>query len=173
MGKYKRKEKHFINNQIRAKEVRVVGNGENTIMPKEEAIKKAKEQNLDLVEINRNSSPSVCKIIDYKKFIFEQKKKKKEIEKKSVKQELKEIRFSSPNIEQNDIDYRLDQAKKFLKKKNKVKFTVQFKGRQMAYKDVGKKLLLEVSDSLEDWGVAESMPKMHGRRMEITLKPVK
>lgn len=175
MSKYKKsrrkRNKHNINTDIRSKEVRIVGDGGNEIMLTSEAIKKAKSLGLDLVEINSSSSPSICKILDYKKFLFDQKKKKKELEKKTVKQGLKEIRFSSPNIEKNDIDYRLKQAVKFLKGNNKVKFTVQFKGRQLRFKEVGKKLLLEVANDLEEYGVAESMPKMTGRKMEITIKP--
>lgn len=170
--KKQKEEEHRINHRIRNVDtVRLVGdNVEQGVYSIKEAIVLAKSLDLDLVEISPGAKPPVCKIIDYSKFLYDKKKKEKEIKKKSKKIQLKEIKFG-PNTEENDLSYRKDQAIKFLEKGNKVKVGVFFKGRQMAFKERGEKLILEFIQSLSDYGTAENMPKMNGRRMEVIVKP--
>lgn len=167
-----KKEQHRINNRIRVNEVRLVGDNIDSqgIYSKSEALSIADDTGLDLVEISPNANPPVCKIMDYQKFLFDKKKKEKEIKKKSKKIQIKEVKFG-PNTEENDLSYRKDNAIKFLKKGNKVKVGVFFKGRQMMFKEKGEKLILEFAQSLSEYGTVENMPKMNGRKMEVIVKP--
>lgn len=166
--------KHRINRNIRGLEnVRLVGdNLEVGVYDIREAMSLATEMELDLVEISPKADPPVCKIIDYTKFLYNQKKIEKDMKKNTKQIQTKEIKFG-PNTESNDINYRSEQAIKFLGQGNKIKATVFFKGRQIAFKDRGEKLLLEFIQSLSDHGLPEYMPKMNGRRMEVTIKPKK
>jgi len=142
------------------------------ILPVDEAIKMAQEQGLDLVEISPNAKPPVCKIIDYSKFKYEQKKKQKEIKAKSQKTVVKEIRFG-PNTDTHDLEFKTKHALNFLKEGNKVKAYVQFFGRSIVYKDRGKDLLRSFAESLEEYAKVEQYPKMEGRRMIMMLTPLK
>lgn len=164
--------KHRINRNIRGVyNVRLVGdNVENDIFSFREAMNIAEDLELDLVEISPKADPPVCKIIDYKKFLYEQKKREKDMKKNSKQTQTKEIKFG-PNTESNDVNYRSEQAKKFLEQGNKVKAVVFFKGREMSFKDRGERLLLEFVQSLYEHGTPEYMPKMIGRKMEVTIKP--
>ena len=132
----------------------------------------AEEQNLDLVEISPKADPPVCKIIDYKKFLYEQKKRQKEMKSKASKIEVKEIRFG-PNTDDHDFNFKLKHAEKFIGEGNKVKAYVFFKGRTILFKDKGEILLLKLAQALEDVAVVESMPKLEGKRMIMFLAPKK
>ena len=151
--------------------VRVVGeNIEVGIYPINEALKMADDQGLDLVEISPNAAPPVCKIIDYKKFLYEQKKKKKEIKAKSAKVVVKDIRLG-PNIDDHDFNFKLKHAMKFLEDGAKVKVDVFFRGRSIIYKDKGEIVLLRFATELEDVGKVERMPKLEGKRMIMIITP--
>ncbi len=130
----------------------------------------AREQNLDLVEISPKADPPVCKIIDYSKFKYEQKKKQKEIKQKSQKTVVKEIRFG-PNTDDHDFQFKLNHAKGFLKEGAKVKAYVHFVGRTIVFKERGEMLLLKFAQELEDLGKVEEMPKLVGKRMTVMLAP--
>jgi translation initiation factor IF-3 len=132
----------------------------------------AEEQELDLVEISPNAKPPVCKIIDYKKFLYEQKKKQKELKSKQSKVVLKEIRFG-PNTDDHDFEFKLNHAKKFLSEGSKLKAFVFFKGRSIVFKDRGEILLLKFAQELEDYGVVETMPDLQGKKMIIMINPKK
>lgn len=132
----------------------------------------AEEKELDLVEISPNANPPVCKIIDYKKFLYEQKKRQKEMKAKAVKVVVKEIRFG-PNTDDHDYDFKLKHAQKFIDEGAKVKAYVFFKGRSILFKDKGQILLLKLAQALEDVATVESMPKMEGKRMIMMLAPKK
>lgn len=160
-----------INHMIRAREVRVVGdNVETGIYPLDEALRMAEEQGLDLVEISPNANPPVCKIIDYNKFLYERRKKEKEIKAKSAKSEVKELRFT-PNTDDHDFEFKLRHAEKFLKEGNKVKAYVQFKGRAIMFKERGELILLKLAERLAEVGSLEGMPKLEGRRMHAVIAP--
>jgi len=151
--------------------VRVVGeNIEVGIYPINEALKMADDQGLDLVEISPNAAPPVCKIIDYKKFLYEQKKKKKEIKAKSAKVVVKDIRLG-PNIDDHDFNFKLKHAKKFLEDGAKVKVDVFFRGRSIIYKDKGEIVLLRFATELEEVGKVERLPKLEGKRMIMIITP--
>jgi translation initiation factor IF-3 len=153
--------------------VRVVGdNVENGIYNLKEAIKMADEQELDLVEISPQANPPVCKIIDYKKFLYERKKKQKEIKAKSTKIVVKEIRLG-PNIDDHDFNFKLKHAKKFLEDGAKVKIDVFFKGRTIIYKEKGELVLLKFAQELEEYGKVEQLPKLEGKRMIMMVAPKK
>lgn len=132
----------------------------------------AAEADLDLVEISPSANPPVCKIIDYKKFLYEQKKRKKEMKSKAVKIIVKEIRFG-PNTDEHDFNFKLKHAENFIKEGVKVKAYVFFKGRSILFKDKGEILLLKLAQALEDVATVESMPKMEGKRMIMMLSPKK
>jgi translation initiation factor IF-3 len=155
-------------------EVRIVGEKYNDIYSLEDALKLAEKEELDLVEINPKSIPPTCKILDYQKFIFDKKKKKKEIEKNNKKnqQDIKELRFG-PNTDSHDFDFKKRHAEKFLKNGDKIKAYVFFKGREMAYKEKGEILLLNLIQDLRDISKVESLPKMEGNRMITYLSPKK
>jgi translation initiation factor IF-3 len=156
---------------IRVPQVRLVGdNIEVGVYPTQEALKMAQEQALDLVEISPNADPPVCKIIDYNKFLYEKKRKEKEMKAKSKASEVKEIRFT-PNTDDHDFDFKAKHAEKFLKEGNKVKAYVQFKGRAIQFKERGELLLLKFAERLNDSGVLEGMPKMEGKRMLAIWAP--
>lgn len=168
----KRKE-HRTNEEITTSEVRVVGeNIESDVYPIEKALKMAQEMEVDLVEISPTAKPPVCRLIDYKKFLYEKKKKEKEQKAKSKQSEVKEIRFT-PNTDDHDFDFKAKHAYKFLQDGNKVKCYVQFKGRAIMFKDRGELLLLKFAERLADVGSLESMPKMEGRRMIAIFSPKK
>lgn len=169
----KREPEHKINNLIRAPKVRVVGeNIESGVYSIEEALKMARQLELDLVEISPNADPPVCRLVDYNKFLYEKKKKDKEQKAKSKQSEVKEIRFT-PNTDEHDFDFKAKHAEKFLKDGNKVKCFVQFKGRSILFQDRGELLLLKFAERLGEYGALESMPKMEGRRMIAIFTPKK
>lgn len=141
-------------------------------MPLDKALKKADEAELDLVEISPNADPPVCKIIDYKKFLFEQKKKQKELKAKQTKVTIKEIRMG-PNTEDHDFNFKLKHAKSFLEDGAKVKAYVFFKGRSIVFKDRGEILLLRFAQELEEFGTVEQMPKLEGKKMIMMINPKK
>lgn len=144
--------------------------GGNAVLPVEKAIKLAQDNELDLVEISPNAVPPVCKIIDYAKFKYEQKKKQKEIKANAAKVVLKEIRFG-PNTDDHDFNFKLKHAINFLKEGAKVKAYVHFVGRTIVFKERGEMLLLKFAQALEDVGIVEQMPKLEGKRMNIFLAP--
>jgi translation initiation factor IF-3 len=144
--------------------------GGNAVLSVEKAIKIAEENELDLVEISPNAVPPVCKIIDYAKFKYEQKKKQKEIKANAAKVVLKEIRFG-PNTDDHDFNFKLKHAVNFLKEGAKVKAYVHFVGRSIVFKERGEMLLLKFAQALEDYGVVEQMPKLEGKRMNIFIAP--
>lgn len=137
-----------------------------------EAIQIADDLGLDLVEISPNANPPVCKVIDYKKFLYEQKRKAKEMKSNAAKVVLKEIRFG-PNTDEHDFNFKLKHAIKFLQEGNKVKADVFFKGRSILYKEKGEILLLRFAQELEDYGKVESLPKLEGKRMIMMISPKK
>lgn len=139
-------------------------------MDVKDAIKKAEESNLDLVEISPNAVPPVCKIIDYKKFLFEQKKKQKELKSKQSKVVIKEIRMG-PNTEDHDFKFKLNHAISFLKEGAKVKAYVFFKGRSIVFKERGEILLLKFATELEEYGTVEQLPKLEGKKMIMMVNP--
>ncbi|MGN0088346.1 MAG: translation initiation factor IF-3 [Candidatus Limimorpha sp.] len=164
---------HKINNRITASMVRVVGEaGDNEIHPIREALRMAEEAGLDLVEISPTANPPVCKIMDYKKFLFDQKKKQKEIKAKQVKVVVKEIRLG-PQTDDHDFEFKLNHAKRFLEEGAKVKVDVFFHGRSIAYKEQGELILLKFAQALEDFGKVESLPKLEGKRMLMMVAPKK
>jgi translation initiation factor IF-3 len=142
------------------------------IYPLREALKMADEKELDLVEISPNADPPVCKIIDYSKFLYQQKKKQKEMKAKTQKIVVKEIRFG-PNTDDHDFEFKLRHAEKFLKDGAKVKAYVFFKGRSILFKEQGEILLLKLATALEDLGTVEQMPKLEGKRMIMMISPKK
>ena len=167
-------EKHRINEEIKAKEVRVISaDGEQLgIMPIKEALAKAEELNVDLVEIAPNADPPVCKLIDYGKFLYQLEKKAKEAKKKQKIVEVKEFKIR-PWIDQHDFSYRLDQMKNFLQEGNKVKITVKFKGRELMHTDMGFELTNKVIDELKDFCEVEKPAKMEGKNIVVVLTPKK
>lgn len=167
------KQQYRVNEQIHVREVRVVGdNIESAVMSTREAIQLAEEKGLDLVEISPNAAPPVCRIIDYSKFLYQQKKRQKEMKAKQVKIEVKEIRFG-PQTDDHDYNFKLKYAKEFLSEGNKVKAYVFFKGRSILFKEQGEVLLLRFANDLEDYGKVEQMPVLEGKRMTIFLAPKK
>lgn len=162
-----------INERIRVPKVRLVGEGrEPQVLATADALKLAQEEDLDLVEISPNADPPVCKILDYKKFLYNQKKKQKELKAKQSKVVVKEIRFG-PNTDDHDFNFKLEHAKKFLKEGSKVKAFVFFRGRAIVFKDRGEILLLRFAKELSELGSLEQMPKLEGKRMTIMLNPKK
>jgi translation initiation factor IF-3 len=167
----RREAEHRINHFIRVPQVRLVGdNVEVGIYQTNEALKLAQEQGLDLVEISPNADPPVCKIIDYNKFLYDKKKKEKEMKANAKVSEVKEIRFT-PNTDEHDFNFKAKHAENFLKEGNKVKAYVQFKGRAIQFQDRGQLLLLKFAERLAEVGNLESMPKMEGRRMLAMFAP--
>ena len=168
-----KEDQHRINSKIRAEEVRLVGdNVEIGVYPIKKALEIADEQGVDLVEISPNAVPPVCKVMDYKKFVYEQKKRDKAIKSKATKVVIKEIRFG-PNTDNHDYEFKKKHAEKFLKDGAKLKAYVFFKGRSIIYKDQGEILLLRLAQELEDYGKVEQMPKLEGKRMIMFIAPKK
>lgn len=165
---------HRINEKIRGVHtVRVVGEGvEQGVYPYEQALRMAQDMALDLVEISPTADPPVCRIVDYKKFLYDLKKKQKEIKAKQSTVEVKEIRFG-PNTDEHDVNFKLKHARAFLTEGHKVKAFVFFKGRTIVFKERGEILLLKFAQDLEDVGLVESMPKLEGKRMIMFLIPKK
>lgn len=162
---------HKINERIRANQVRLVGeNIEVGVFSIQQALQIAQQQELDLVEISPNADPPVCRVVDYKKFLYEQKKKKKELKANTVKQEVKEIRFG-PNTDEHDFEFKLKHAEKFLKEGNKVRAYVFFKGRAIVYKERGEVLLLQFAQKLQDIGKVEQLPRLEGKKMFLLMSP--
>ena len=171
MKKDNLKGQHRINEQIRAKEVRIVGdNIEPTVVSIQEALRLAEENEADLVEISPNAVPPVCKIIDYSKFLYQLKKKQKELKAKQVKVEVKEIRFG-PQTDDHDYNFKLKHAENFLKEGAKVKAYVFFRGRSIVFKEQGEILLLRFANDLEEYARVELMPKLDGKKMNMILAP--
>ncbi len=153
--------------------VRVVGEGiETSVMSIQDALKLADQMELDLVEISPNADPPVCKIADYQKFLYQQKKKQKEIKAKTVKVVVKEIRFG-PNTDEHDYNFKLKHAMKFLEEGAKVRAYVFFKGRSILFKEQGEVLLLRFANDLEEYGKVEQLPRLEGKRMIISFSPKK
>lgn len=165
--------KHRINGNIRVPEVRLVGdNIEVGIYSIQAALKIAEDQELDLVEISPQAEPPVCKVMDYRKFLYDQRKKQKEIAAKTQKVVLKEIRFG-PQTDEHDYEFKLKHAIKFLQEGAKLKAFVFFKGRSIVYKDQGEILLLRLAQDLDDYGKVEQLPALEGKRMSVILAPKK
>jgi len=153
--------------------VRVVGDGiETEVMGIQDALRLADQMELDLVEISPNADPPVCKIVDYQKFLYQQKKKQKEAKAKAAKIVVKEIRFG-PNTDDHDYNFKLKHAMKFLEEGAKVRAYVFFKGRSILFKEQGEVLLLRFANDLEDYGKVEQLPRLEGKRMIISLSPKK
>lgn len=162
---------HKINNLIRSSNVRLVGeNIEVGVYTLGQALTLANEQELDLVEISPNADPPVCRIVDYKKFLYEQKKKKKEQKANQSKSEVKEIRFG-PNTDEHDFEFKLKHAENFLKDGHKVRAFVFFKGRSIVYKERGEVLLLQLAQRLTETAKVEQLPKLEGKKMFLILNP--
>ncbi|MGN6439912.1 MAG: translation initiation factor IF-3 [Agriterribacter sp.] len=164
-------QEHRTNHMIRVPQVRLVGdNVEVGVYNTQEAQRMAQDQGLDLVEISPNADPPVCKIIDYNKFLYEKKKKEKEMKANSKVSEVKEIRFT-PNTDDHDFNFKAKHAEDFLKEGNKVKAYVQFKGRAIMFKERGELLLLKFAERLAEIGIPEGLPKLEGKRMLIIFAP--
>ncbi|WP_255504408.1 translation initiation factor IF-3 [Mesonia sp. HuA40] len=168
-----KEDQHKINDKIRAKEVRLVGdNVEMGVYPIEKALAKAEELGVDLVEISPNAKPPVVKAMDYKKFLYEQKKREKALKAKATKVVVKEIRFG-PNTDDHDYEFKKNHAIGFLKDGAKLKAYVFFKGRSIVFKDQGEILLLRLAQDLEEYGKVEQMPRLEGKRMNMFIAPKK
>lgn len=168
----KMKNQYRVNEQIRVREVRVVGDDGSTVMPTRQALDIARDKGVDLVEISPNAQPPVCRIIDYSKFLYQQKKRAKELKAKQVKQEVKEIRFG-PQTDDHDYNFKLKHAKEFLEEGNKVRAFVFFRGRSILFKEQGEVLLLRFASDLEEYGKVEQMPALEGKKMFLYLSPKK
>ncbi len=162
---------HRINERIKANEVRLVGDNVTVgIYPIQEALRIAQDLELDLVEISPTAEPPVCKAIDYKKFLYEKKKKEKETKANAKQSEVKEVRFT-PNTDDHDFDFKTKHAEGFLKDGNKVKAFVQFKGRAIMFKERGELVLLKFAERLAEVGQPEMLPKLEGKRMFLMMTP--
>ena len=172
--KQKAEDELNINEEIKAPQVRLVGDNipEQGVYPIAKAMALADELELDLVEISAKADPPVCKILDYQKYLYQQRKKAKEMKNNSSKIVIKEIRFG-PNTDDHDFDFKLKHAQEFLQEGSKVKASVFFKGRSIVYAEQGEKLLLRFAVELEEYGRAEQMPKLEGKRMLMMIAPVK
>ena len=168
-----RQDKHRINRKITTEELRLVGdNVEIGVYKLSQALAIANEQDLDLVEISPKAVPPVCKVMDYKKFLYEQKKREKTLKSKAAKVVVKEIRFG-PNTDDHDYNFKKKHAEKFLKEGAKLKAFVFFKGRSIIFKEKGQILLLRLAQDLEKLGKVEQMPKLEGKRMIMFISPIK
>ena len=167
------KNQYRVNEQIRAREVRIVGEDvESIVMPLNKALALAEEKELDLVEISPNATPPVCRLIEYSKFLYQLKKRAKEQKAKQVKIEVKEIRFG-PQTDEHDYNFKLKHSISFLQDGDKVKAYVFFKGRSILFKEQGEVLLLRFANDLEEYGKVEAMPKLEGKRMIVNISPKK
>ena len=173
MKKDNLKSQYRVNEQIRAREVRIVGDDvESTVLPLRDALHVAEQKGVDLVEISPNAEPPVCRLIDYSKFIYQQKKRQKEMKAKQVKIDVKEIRFG-PQTDDHDYNFKLKHAMGFLADGDKVKAYVFFRGRSILFKEQGEVLLLRFAQDLEEYGKVESMPVLEGKRMIMFIAPKK
>ena len=172
MKKDNLKDQYRVNGQIHVREVRVVSDGGSEVMPTRKALDLARQQELDLVEISPKAQPPVCRIIDYSKFLYQQKKRQKEMKQKQVKVEVKEIRFG-PQTDDHDYQFKLKHAKEFLEEGNKVRAYVFFRGRSILFKDQGEVLLLRFANDLEEVAKVEQLPKLEGKKMFLFLAPKK
>ena len=170
--KNKLKNQYRVNEQIRAREVRVVSEGNSEVMPTRKALDLAHQEGVDLVEISPNAQPPVCRLIDYSKFLYQQKKHQKEMKQKQVKVEVKEIRFG-PQTDEHDYQFKLKHGMEFLNAGNKVRAYVFFRGRSILFKEQGEVLLLRFANDLEEYGKVEQMPKLEGKKMFLYLAPKK
>ena len=168
----KMKQQYRVNDQIRVREVRIVGDNGSTVVPTRDALNMAREEGVDLVEISPNANPPVCRLIDYSKFLYQQKKRAKEMKAKQVKVEVKEIRFG-PQTDEHDYQFKLKHAKEFLEEGNKVRAYVFFRGRSILFKEQGEVLLLRFANDLEEVGKVEGMPSLEGKKMFLYLAPKK
>ena len=166
------KQQYRVNEQIRVREVRIVDENGSSVMPTRQALDIARQQGVDLVEISPNAQPPVCRIIDYSKFLYQQKKRAKEMKQKQVKVEVKEIRFG-PQTDDHDYQFKLKHAKEFLEEGNKVRAYVFFRGRSILFKEQGEVLLLRFANDLEEYGKVEQLPKLEGKKMFLFLAPKK
>lgn len=166
------KTQYRVNEQIHVKEVRIVGDGGAEVVPTRQALEMARQQGVDLVEISPNAQPPVCRLIDYSKFLYQQKKHAKEMKAKQVKVEVKEIRFG-PQTDDHDYNFKLKHAKEFLEDGNKVRAYVFFRGRSILFKEQGEVLLLRFANDLEEYGKVEQMPSLEGKKMFLYLSPKK
>ena len=168
----KMKNQYRVNEQIRVREVRIVSDGGSQVVPTRQALDMARQMEVDLVEISPNAQPPVCRLIDYSKFLYQQKKHQKEMKQKQVKVEVKEIRFG-PHTDEHDYQFKLKHAKEFLEDGNKVRAYVFFRGRSILFKEQGEVLLLRFANDLEDYGKVEQLPKLEGKKMFLFLAPKK
>ena len=168
----KMKNQYRVNEQIRVREVRIVSDGNSTVMPTRHALDMAREQGVDLVEISPNAQPPVCRLIDYSKFLYQQKKHAKEMKAKQVKVEVKEIRFG-PQTDEHDYNFKLKHAQEFLSEGNKVRAYVFFRGRHLPFQQQGEVLLLRFANDLEEYAKVEQLPKLDGKKMFLYLAPKK
>ena len=168
----KMKNQYRVNEQIRVREVRIAGEGESTVMSTRQALEMAREQGVDLVEISPNAQPPVCRIIDYSKFLYQQKKRAKEMKQKQVKVDIKEIRFG-PQTDEHDYQFKQKHAQEFLSEGNKVRAYVFFRGRSILFKEQGEVLLLRFANDLEEYAKVEQLPKLDGKKMFLYLAPKK
>lgn len=168
----KMKNQYRVNEQIHVREVRVVSEDGSEVMPTRKAMDLARQQGVDLVEISPNAQPPVCRLIDYSKFLYQQKKRQKEMKQKQVKVEVKEIRFG-PQTDEHDYQFKLKHAQEFLLEGNKVRAYVFFRGRSILFKEQGEVLLLRLANDLEEYGKVESMPALEGKKMFLYLAPKK
>src|SRR5574344_3048893 len=172
IDKKKDNNQYRINEQIRAKEVRIVSDDGSMVVPTRQALEMAREREEDLVMISPNAEPPVCRIIDYSKFLYQQKKKAKELKQKQVKVEIKEIRFG-PQTDEHDYQFKLKHAKEFLEEGNKVRAYVFFRGRAIVFKEQGEVLLLRFANDLEEYGKVEQLPRLEGKKMFLFIAPKK
>ena len=166
------KNQYRVNEQIRVREVRIVGEDGSEVVPTRKALDMAHQKGVDLVEISPNAQPPVCRLIDYSKFLYQQKKHQKEMKQKQVKVEVKEIRFG-PQTDEHDYQFKLKHAREFLNEGNKVRAYVFFRGRSILFKEQGEVLLLRFANDLEEFGKVEQMPKLEGKKMFLYLAPKK
>ena len=166
------KNQYRVNDQIRVREVRIVGDNGSTVVPTRDALNMAREQGVDLVEISPDANPPVYRLSDYSEFLYQQKKRAKEMKAKQVKVEVKEIRFG-PQTDEHDYQFKLKHAKEFLEEGNKVRAYVFFRGRSILFKEQGEVLLLRFANDLEECGKVESMPSLEGKKMFLYLAPKK
>ncbi len=165
----KLKNQYRINEQIRVREVRIVGDEGSSVMSTRDALNQARDMGVDLVEISPNANPPVCRLIDYSKFLYQQKKRQKEMKAKQVKVEVKEI----PQTDEHDYQFKLKHAREFLEEGNKVRAYVFFRGRSILFKEQGEVLLLRFANDLEEVGKVEGMPSLEGKKMFLYLAPKK
>lgn len=166
------KNQYRVNEQIHIREVRVVSDEGSEVMSTRKALDLARQQGVDLVEISPNAQPPVCRLIDYSKFLYQQKKRQKEMKQKQVKVEVKEIRFG-PQTDEHDYQFKLKHAQEFLEEGNKVRAYVFFRGRSILFKEQGEVLLLRFANDLEEFGKVEQMPKLEGKKMFLYMAPKK